>query len=79
MMTLIRRDRRTVQRSRHDVTGGGAALTAAGEKVVALYRAIEIKSHKAVKGELQELMKLASPAPKGAATTRKRQKQGGRS
>ena len=26
MTTLIRRDRRTVQRSRHDVIGGGAAL-----------------------------------------------------
>jgi molybdate transport system regulatory protein len=60
-------------------SGGGAALTPAGEKVVALYRAIEAKSHKAVKGELQELMKLANPASQGAGATRKRRKQGGRS
>ena len=60
-------------------SGGGAALTPAGEKVVALYRSIETRSHKAVKGELQELMKLANPASRGAGTTRKRQKQGGRS
>ena len=57
-------------------SGGGAALTPAGEKVVALYRAIETKSHKAVKGELQELLKLATAIPPGAGATRKRRKQG---
>lgn len=56
-------------------SGGGAALTPAGEKVVALYRSIEAKSHRAVKGELRELMKLATVAPPGAGSTRKRRKQ----
>lgn len=60
-------------------SGGGAALTPAGEKVVALYRAIETRSQKATKGELQELMKLATAAPLGAGSPRKRRKQGGRS
>lgn len=57
-------------------SGGGAALTPAGEQVVALYRAIETKSHGAVKGELRELMKLATVAQPGAGSTRKRRKQG---
>lgn len=55
-------------------SGGGATLTPAGERVVALYRAIEAKSHKAAKGELQELMKLADGVPKETSPARNRRK-----
>lgn len=38
--------------------GGGAALTSAGEQVVALYRAIEAHAHVSARGEFRALGKL---------------------
>ena len=46
--------------------GGGAQLTAAGEKVIQLYRKMEIKAEDATHTEAKALQKLLSTTRRGA-------------
>src|SRR5262245_16362836 len=41
--------------------GGGAALTAAGERIIDLYRAIESQARSAADGEFRAMAKLVRP------------------
>jgi molybdate transport system regulatory protein len=54
-----------VDSSRGGAKGGGAALTAAGERVLALYRRAERRAAEAGAAEIAELGKMLSDIPAG--------------
>jgi molybdate transport system regulatory protein len=47
--------------------GGGAAVTAAGERIIALYRAIERAAHVSAEKEFRAVNKLIRKGARGAA------------